>query len=248
MKILIYSDLHLEFAEFAPEQTDADVVILAGDTHLGVKGVRWAQEHFPNQPVLYILGNHEYYGQAYPKLLEELKNQTRGSNIHILENDTFTIEDTTFVGCTLWTDFALFGDARVAGIEATRIMSDYKKIRISPQFSKLRSINTVMIHQKSKRFLEQRFLELQGKKLVVITHHAPSKQSLPVEYQNDLLSAAYASSLDELIKKSGAALWIHGHIHQAQDYLIGQTRIIANPRGYPDETNHGFQENLVLEI
>ncbi len=247
MKLHILSDLHLEFGLFEPLKTNADVVILAGDINIGTKGIEWAKQHFM-QPVLYILGNHEYYTKAYPKLITELKNQVRGSNIHVLENDAITIGDTVFLGCTLWTDFALFSNARVAGVAAMQTMTDYKKIRLSPQFSKLHSIDTTVIHQKSKRFLEQQFLEQQGKKLVVITHHAPSKRSVPLEFQNDILSAAYASSLDDFVENSGAALWIHGHLHQAQDYTIGQTRIICNPRGYPDETNTGFSDHFIVEI
>jgi Icc-related predicted phosphoesterase len=80
------------------------------------------------------------------------------------------------------------------------------------------------------------------------THHAPSQRSVPIEHQNDILSAAYASSLDALVENSGAALWIHGHLHQAQDYAIGQTRVICNPRGYPDESDTGFFDSLTIEI
>ena len=198
--------------------------------------------------MLYLLGNHEYYTKAYPKLLTDLKNLTRGSNIHVLENDDITIGDTIFLGCTLWTDFALFGNPKLAGLQAMQTMADYKKIRVSPQFSRIRSIDTTVIHQKSKRFLEQQFLEHQGKKFVVITHHTPSKRSVPLEFQDDVLSAAYASSLDSFVESSGAKLWIHGHVHQAQDYLIGNTRVICNPRGYPDEINTGFLGSLIVEI
>ena len=82
----------------------------------------------------------------------------------------------------------------------------------------------------------------------MITHHAPSKRSIPLEFQTDILSAAYASSLDAFVESSGARLWIHGHLHQAQDYFIGNTRVICNPRGYPDEIVTGFSNSLTLEI
>lgn len=147
MKIQVLSDLHLEFADFIPEPTDAEVVILAGDTHKGAKGIAWAKQHFPNQIVLYVLGNHEYYGQAYPKLLSEIRTQAQNSNVQVLENDVFSFGDVTFLGCTLWTDFALFGNPKLAGVYAMQHMTDYKKIRVSPTFSKLRSIDTATIHQ-----------------------------------------------------------------------------------------------------
>ncbi len=132
MKLLILSDLHLEFAPFEAPKTDADVIILAGDTDIGLRGVEWARLHFPTKPVLYILGNHEYYTKAYPKLITELKNQTQDSTIHVLENDAVTIDDVTFLGCTLWTDFNLFGNPRISGITAMQTMTDYKKIRVIP--------------------------------------------------------------------------------------------------------------------
>jgi predicted phosphohydrolase len=248
MKLHILSDLHLEFAEFEPTKTDSDIIILAGDTSIGDKGISWAKQHFPDKPVLYVLGNHEYYTKAYPKLVTDLKELTRDSNINVLENDSIQIGNKVFLGCTLWTDFSLFSNPKLAGINAMQTMTDYKKIRISPQFSKLRSIDTTIIHQQSKRWLEQQFLEHGGQKIVVITHHAPSKRSVPLEFQTDLLSAAYASSLDEFVASSGAALWIHGHLHQAQNYLIGQTRMVCNPRGYPDETESCFAPELVMEI
>ncbi len=86
MKLHILSDLHIEFAEFNPPKTDADVVILAGDIHIGQKGFTWAKEKFRNQEVIYVIGNHEYYRNAIPKLTEELKILSHGTNIHILEN------------------------------------------------------------------------------------------------------------------------------------------------------------------
>ena len=61
MKIQIYSDLHLEFARFDPAPSDADVVILAGDIDIKSRGVSWANDTF-QCPVIYVCGNHEYYG------------------------------------------------------------------------------------------------------------------------------------------------------------------------------------------
>jgi Icc-related predicted phosphoesterase len=85
-------------------------------------------------------------------------------------------------------------------------------------------------------------------KLAIVTHHAPSSQSLPAQFLNDPLSPAYASNLEPFIEKCGAACWIHGHIHQRADFTIGNTRVLANPRGYPTELRHGFDSALVIEI
>lgn len=248
MKLLLLSDLHLEFAPFSPPTTDADVVILAGDIHPGVKALPWIAENFSGIPVLYVLGNHEYYGQAIPRLTKKLKGLTQGSNIHVLENDSLVLGDVVFLGCTLWTDFGLFGDPRMAGFYATEGMNDYKRIRVSPDYRKLRSIDTAGIHFHSRNWLSGQFDLHRGKKIVVVTHHLPSTRSLPKGFEDDILNAAYASNMDEFVEKSGAYLWVHGHKHRSRDYYIGNTRVICNPKGYPEKPNREFLADLVIHL
>jgi Icc-related predicted phosphoesterase len=127
-------------------------------------------------------------------------------------------------------------------------MSDYKKIRISPQFSKFRSADSVGIHKTSRLWLEQQFEARVSEKVVVVTHHAPSLLSVANQFQTDQLSPAYASSLDSIIRNSQARLWIHGHLHESKDYQLGETQVLCNLRGYPDESDSGFVPDLVLEI
>jgi predicted phosphodiesterase len=248
MRLHILSDLHLEFASYTPPQVDCDAVILAGDTQPGLKGVQWAMQAFPNREVIYILGNHEYYGQAYPRHVEKLKEQALGTRIHVLENDVLCMADIVFLGCTLWTDFKLLGDPRVAGFFATENMNDYHRIRVSPYYHKLRSLDTAGLHFRSVNWLENQVNQQRGAKIVVVTHHAPSARSLPPDYAKDILYAAYASNMDDFVKQSGAELWIHGHIHKSRDYLIGSTRVICNPRGRKDETITGFIPGMVVDI
>ena len=248
MKLHILSDLHIEFEAFNLPMTDADVVILAGDIHVAQKGLDWAKEKIHNKPVIYVLGNHEYYGQAFPKHLEKLQQLARGSNIHILENDSIDIDGVRFLGCTLWTDFKLFGEPKIAGYAATEKMTDYRKIRVSPTYRKLRSLDTAMIHAKSRRWLEETLTANQDKTVVVVTHHAPSRRSIPEHYNEDILSAAYASDLDELVSHSNAKIWIHGHVHIQQNYLLGKTRVVCNPRGYANEQNPEFKADLVVAM
>jgi Icc-related predicted phosphoesterase len=248
MKIQVLSDLHIEFAPFKMNQTDADIVVLAGDIHIGSKGVEWALENIKNCPVLYTLGNHEYYGASYPKLVNKLKHIAKGTNISVLENDSILIENTLFIGCTLWTDFELFKDFRKASYHALESMNDFKRIRIDPRYSKISPLDIAIIHKKSLKWMEEQINSNNNEKLVVITHHAPSEKSIPHKYKNDSLSPAYASNLDCLIINSNIDLWIHGHVHDQLNYSIANTKIVCNPRGYPDEENCLFNPKMIVEV
>ena len=248
MKLHILSDLHIEFEDFEPPDVDADVVILAGDIHVKGRGLAWAMRAFPDRPVLYVLGNHEYYRKAIPKHLQALREQADGSNVRILEQDAFVSQGVEFLGCTLWTDFRLFGDPRVAGYEATRKMTDFRLIRVSPVYRKFRSLDAANTHRASLEWLKSRTKNSSRRYQVVITHHAPSRRSIPEEFTSDILSAAYASDLDEFVERSGVCLWVHGHLHNQSDYHIGSTRVLCNPRGYPGERNPEFVADLTVTL
>ena len=129
MNIQILSDIHLEFEGFEIDYAGSDVVVLAGDIHIGDKGVKWALESIKEIPIIYVLGNHEYYRQTHPKLIRKLKELTSSTNVYILENEYIEIDSVKFYGCTLWTDFELFGDPRIAGFECQQKMTDFKKIK-----------------------------------------------------------------------------------------------------------------------
>jgi len=115
MKLLVLSDLHLEFAPFVPEPAAvaaADVVVLAGDISPGTKAIAWARQAFPGKPVVYVAGNHEFYRCDWDKLPGALREEAKKHDVHFLENEAVTIEGVRFVGATLWTDFALFGQCQ----------------------------------------------------------------------------------------------------------------------------------------
>ncbi|MFA9388746.1 MAG: metallophosphoesterase [Prolixibacteraceae bacterium] len=248
MKAKIISDIHLEFGERSFNFNNCDLAILAGDIHVGQKGLEWISRNIKKIPVLYVLGNHEYYKNSTPKLLNKMKDSAKGSNVHILENESIVIDGITFHGATLWTDFELFENMEVASYECEQKMNDYQLIRRDPSYSKLRAIDTLKIHRESIYWLRKSLMESKAEKNVVITHMAPSFGSIAPKYQSDLLSAAFASNLDAFILETKPQLWIHGHVHEAFDYTIGTTRIICNPAGYPFEENIGFWEDLIIEI
>lgn len=248
MRIRILSDLHIEFEPLRIEPVDADVVVVAGDVHPGQKSVDWIRQAFPEMPVVFVLGNHEYYRFATPKLLTELRAACNGTGIRLLENERVDIGGVRFLGATLWTDFALFGDSQAAGRHAASALNDYKLIRVDPDYRRLRGLDTARMHATSRRWIIQQLSEPFPGPTVVVTHHAPSSKSLPDSRQRELLSAAYASNMDELVDGGGASLWVHGHIHHPVDYKIGRTRIVSNPRGYPDERPCGFDPGKVVDL
>jgi Icc-related predicted phosphoesterase len=247
MRIHILSDLHLEFGPIDLPPTPADLVILAGDIHLKLNGVRWIRHQFPDTPVIYPAGNHEYYGDKLPGLLEKIRAEATGTNIHVLENESIDLGGFRFFGATLWTDMKLHGDPYIGSLEALQ-MNDYKRIRRSSDYQKLRPGDTRSLHSASVRNIEQFLNAGDPRRSVVITHHAPSMRSLPDHRKQDPVSCAYASHLDTFIELHEPLLWIHGHIHHSQDYTIGKTRILSNPRAYVDDPNPAFNPSLVINL
>lgn len=270
MKIHILDDIHLEFGKWSREvdiaAIDADVTVLAGDIGVGLAGLEWALGFA--HPVIYVMGNHEFYGQRpMIDLWRKAREKVAGTHVHLLENDVAVIDNVRFLGATLWTDFALLGaDARADAMKAVgQDMNDYDQISVSGRRSSPRwdpvegrmarrgeSLTPQYVldrHQESRAFLEMALSTNPGPaahKTVVVTHHAPSALSLD-PLSPDPLDVAYASHLDNLVAK--ADLWIHGHTHHPVDYRIGKARVVSNPRGYVGhKLVEGFRPDLVLEV
>jgi Icc-related predicted phosphoesterase len=157
------------------------------------------------------------------------------------------------VGCTLWTDFRMFGDNQKQNAmnKGYRCLNDYRRIKENGKaFTPERSVE---LHEEAIAYLKG-YLEFDREKagwekLVVVTHHAPSLRSVVEKYKDDLLTACFASNLEDLVSK--ADLWIHGHTHSSADFNIGKCRVISNPRGYEHYgqiENAEFKPGLVIEI
>jgi hypothetical protein len=249
MRLRILSDLHREFGPTEIPRMDADGIILAGDIDTKQTALPWIREFTGNTPTAYICGNHEFYGDKLPRVTERLAEMTAGSNVHLLEDSFITVGDWHIYGCTLWTDMAIMEDwqSRVALAEGA--MNDYKRIRNSNRgYKRLSPKDTRSIHLRSLVRIEQFFANHDPARTIVVTHHAPSGQSLPPESRSDPLNCAYASDLEEFILRHQPPLWIHGHIHHSSDYHIGKTRVLANPQGYPQEPNPHFNPLLIIDL
>lgn len=248
MRLHILGDLHLEFGPVKIPAPEADIVVLSGDIHLGLAGSKWAGTQFPDKPVIYVLGNHEYYRNSLPELAETLKQETDGSQIHLLENSAVEIKGYTFLGCTLWTDFRLSNTQTAAMQVAEEFMSDYSAIDYRSENRVLRARDTVRLHSESVAWLRGALAKCERARTIVVTHHAPTTHSEAPYHANSPLKSAFASDLDSLVEQSGVPLWIHGHTHYNVDYMLGSTRVLTNQRGYPEELCKKFDPALVVEI
>jgi predicted phosphodiesterase len=243
MKIITYSDLHLEFgtAFKPPKNSDADLMILAGDiiTFKNFKPLSGFLSDW-KKPVLFVAGNHEYYTR---KPMSECENEFQDlisknhPNVTWLNNSAFTLEDVHFFGGTMWTDFD--GSNQDAMKNALGAMNDFRQI-ITENGQFLLPQDTVKMHNIFKEKLVNWLEENQGKKRVVISHHAPVKNP-NTKYGNSILQPAF-NSLDmvEIIEKYQPDLWVYGHTHECDDQIIGKTRIISNQLGYP-KNDGGFE-------
>ena len=155
MKILILADLHKEFAPFDAPATDADVVILAGDTDLNTKGVIWAKVAFPDKPVIFVPGNHEYYGEEYQDLRDKMQNLAAGSNVHVLDCDKYEQDGVVFLGATLWTDFSLLNNRLLAMLAAQGGINDFKRSRMAPAQKSFLPEDAIRIHSREKDWLKK---------------------------------------------------------------------------------------------
>jgi predicted phosphodiesterase len=247
----VFSDLHLEFAGWTPPKAAAEAILLAGDIAVGTHGLEWARRHFPDTPIVYVPGNHEFYGARLPELLESLRAKARQYEIHFLDGDATVIDGTRFLGTTLWTDYALYGDApadlKRAMADAEEDMNDFRMIQLADG-QPLRPEIVREIHLTQTQWLSERLAEAFNGPTVVITHHLPHPRSIHPKYAATRYNPCFASDLDHLVR-APVGLWIHGHTHESIDYVVNGTRVFCNPRGYlPNEPNPAFDPLGMLEL
>lgn len=244
MRIHILSDLHIEFATYEPAPLDVDVVVLAGDIGLRERGVKWAESAF-KCPVLYVPGNHEFYGGHLVNTVQKMRDAC-GDKVRVMDFDEVILGGVRFLGVTGWTDYSANGHAERDMTAAQFAMNDFRTIR-TDNYRRIRPSDLRHIALEAKRWLEERLATPFAGKTVVITHHAPSLSSL-LGYGGGTLSleSSYANRWDHMFDQ-GVDLWIHGHSHASVDYMSGGTRVVSNTRGYPDE-DCGFDPRLVISI
>jgi 3',5'-cyclic AMP phosphodiesterase CpdA len=259
MKLWIFSDIHLEFGEaFLPKIPDADVCVVAGDLldRGPENSIAWLADNVAlHMPVVFVAGNHEFYGGkfGFDLAIDRAREAAAGLlGMHFLENDDAFLGDVRFVGCTLWTDFELDGsdtkEVAWAMHNVSGLLADYTAVQdFSDATGKLTTQRTKTMHEKSRTFLRETLAMPFDGPTVVVTHHAPHRGSLHPRYANSPLNPGFVSDLEGLILSGKPDLWIHGHVHDCHDYLVGRTRVICNPKGYGNE-NPAFDPGLVVDV
>lgn len=274
MNVQFFSDLHIGVAPIKRITigADVDVVVVSGDV---CEGVTNAFEHLRRIvpfriPVVMVAGNHEFYRRTWSAEIATAKSTAAPYNILFLEDDVVLIGDTRFIGSTLWTNYRVFGDANAAmAMEAARRgMNDHRLITWQKDpWKRFRPEEALMLHERSKNFIADALAMPFLGTTVLVTHHAPHFGSVQKRFQSDLLTAAFASDLTDVIVGAGRAdptgdgsaadgettgnrgaqIWNHGHVHNSSDYVVEGTRILANPHGYGDE-NPDFDPRLVVKV
>ena len=265
MKAWIWSDLHEDYNKRTPfvfpkPRPVHDLVIIAGDICQGTpEAIRYIKgTQLNKRPVIFVPGNHEFYGRDIWQDLKAAQNEAACENIFVLEQRSVLVttdaKPVRFTGCMLWTDYGYLGEESVedAMRYARSCLNDHRYIHNgernwSPQ-------DALKLHRESVAYLTRMIEHAREEKAagkiaahVIVTHHAPSHNSVADRFKGDLLTGAFVSNLDHLVER--ADLWVHGHVHSQWDYRIGEGRVIANPRGYVRQGEAGgFKDKLVIEI
>ena len=266
MNLLVFSDLHLDHKPnwSLPESfPDYDVCIAAGDiAGSPAESIRRlaANPGLRGKPIVFTPGNHEYYGHVLEDAIEEGRAAAAEAGVHFLNADSVTIDGVRFIGATLWSDYFLYGNQELGMDAAKRGMNDHRYIKRraikpgTPGKFRLEPKHLQWHHMNQRRYIENELVKEITGPTVVVTHHAPSPRSLPPRFAGDPLNVAYASDLERLIERWKPNLWLHGHIHASVDYLIGETWVRTNPKGYGpgdgfrETENTAFDPNLIIEL
>lgn len=272
MKISLCSDLHLDCGY--QELPGGDLLILAGDI-CEVRDFRkeyhdtklidrkpgfykiydfFYHECAKYNHVIYIMGNHEHYGGKYHQTYDALKSYLP-SNVKLMEDEYVIHDDVLFVCSTLWTDFNR-GDP-ITLFDAKHHMNDYRKITTkygsngdNEYYHKMLPEYVYRVHRQSKKFITDCVEQYRDMKKVVVTHHAPSFQSIDPMYAGlHHMNGLYASELSNIMLDYSINYWVHGHTHTPVDYTVGTCRVISNPRGYVGyEDTSKFKPDFTFEL
>ncbi len=267
MEIRIISDLHLDVNTDHPLKLDKSETptIICGDVAGNFEAASaWLNNNVRNGVM--VAGNHIVYNHS-PHSIQYLTAQYEErfpltAPFSFLHNSYKMVDDIVFVGGTLWTDYNLFGHEQqgISMWAAKRVLNDFRYGLYNPNntfadeieenLQPLQPEHCAKMFAETLKKIDDVCQQFADKKIVVVTHHAPSIESMPPHYQNSTLTPSYVSNLEDFILlRPNIKLWCHGHIHAPSDYQIGTCRVVCNPRGYVSQNeNPAFAKNFMVEI
>ena len=248
-KIQIASDLHLEFQEDGrPDANlyepvlDRDILVLAGDIGVGLGARDFVLGELEFSPVIYVPGNHEYYGNMARAEIDAqwLQIATNYENFFYLLGKSVVVEGLRFWGAPWYTDLWGVQDAWLP-LVLHRGVADFNAYQKEKW--------TVRDHLESHKRQTKLLLDEKSPIDVVVTHWPPTKEAIHSRFVNDKLNPYFINDAEEIVRKVSPKLWVSGHTHESYDYWIGTTRCVGNPSGYPGEwreSTHFQRSRIVL--
>lgn len=264
MQIRVISDLHIDINSNIPLEYNKDdgiFTVIAGD----ISGkAEWTERWLGNNigSGLFIEGNH--IGYSDERTIQELNTRYSikypiDSNVSYIHNAYKEVDGVLFVGATLWTDFKYKTDHDPSMVEenksiARMYMNDYRLNHVYGADGEYRNLDPDDVEKFNKEsfgIIKKTVEANSWKKIVVVTHHAPSRMSISPRYGDEKTNPCYVNELEQFIlDHPQIKLWIHGHMHDSFDYMIGTTRVLCNPRGYEElgDGNKTFDKDLIVEV
>jgi predicted phosphodiesterase len=247
-KLQILSDLHGYLPRISQ---DADLLIFAGDvatTPRKVGEMFSTVREMTKAPIVYVLGNHEYYDNVFPNSIKDYKHVVNSiSNTFLLENEEFLFNGFSILGCTLWTDY----DNQRCVAQAVFGLNDFELIAAVEKgnYRKVTPEDFLKVHFESKKWLEKKLADhhIAGIRTIVVTHHMPSFSLISSQFKGSQLNGAFAVNLDYVINEHEPVLWVYGHTHGFKDVNLGTTRCVCNAYGYKGEQTH-YKQNYIVEV
>jgi len=261
VNVYVISDIHLEFYDGAGanaimkkiaaqvNQFECNVVVIAGD----LCPIRWARqvlnefaEMVPDSDILYVPGNHEFYGENYARINRDKLNiivwEDLNDRVFMLDRSTYSKNDVVFHGITGWIDESW----QRIHFDEDMVEYDFYRKRYS-DFSQIKNFQLTLEKGKSDfkwlcnqlnnykeynaRIQEYNVYQHQ----IVITHFMPCKEFIHPRFLKSKINNCFANDWKEKIKNLGVDYWIYGHTHDKSIKTENSTKFICNPVGYPHE-------------
>jgi predicted phosphohydrolase len=272
MKVKVISDVHVEFYndpeilckkldKLYPRVSKDEILVIAGD--MGVAGssigskklniskglnpeYKYLLRYFAKRwnTVILVAGNHEFYDRCPGESLQDICNMIEEYCIELgiffLNRDIIETDGYIFVGTTLWSE---------ATPESYENMNDKQQAIVSYE-------ELIKTHKEDVKWLDatlNKIKKVEGKEVIVITHHLPLKELMHEKYQAEeylITNPSYASDLTKLVKKHSPLInyWFYGHVHENSDKTLHDVNFVGNPLGYPEEEKKTTVMNLGINF